>query len=157
MVKLRGSDEEHHSSEGQLWRVGEPDGETDLDTLLKSMNPILQDGEYVFCSINAQDRDSRDWISLEPISFFREVEGLTLVLRREVAEQANLPYGATFRMITLSVHSSLEAVGFLATITGKLAKSGISVNPISAYYHDHLFVPTARALAVMELLREFSR
>lgn len=136
-------------------------GETNLDILLKSINPILKDGEYVFCSINDQDRNDQDrhredWISLEPIAFFHEVEGLTLVLRREVAEQANLPYGATFRMITLSVHSSLEAVGFLATITGKLARSRISVNPISAYYHDHLFVPTAQALEVMELLREFS-
>lgn len=131
-------------------------GETNLDILLKSINPILKDGEYVFCSINDQDRHREDWISLEPIAFFHEVEGLTLVLRQEVAEQANLPYGATFRMITLSVHSSLEAVGFLAAITGKLAKSGISVNPISAYYHDHLFVPTAQVSKVMELLREFS-
>jgi uncharacterized protein len=131
-------------------------GETNLDILLKSINPLLKDGEYVFCSINDQDRHRKNWISLEPIAFFHEVEGLTLVLRQEVAEQANLPYGATFRMITLSVHSSLEAVGFLAAITGKLAKSGISVNPVSAYYHDHLFVPTARVSKVMELLREFS-
>jgi hypothetical protein len=60
-------------------------------------------------------------------------------------------------MITLSIHSSLEAVGFLAAITGKLADHNISVNPISAYYHDHLFVPAARAQAAMELLQEFSK
>lgn len=55
-------------------------GETDLAVLLKSMNPILQDGEYVFCSISHQNRD---WGKLDPICFFREDEGLTLVLRRE--------------------------------------------------------------------------
>lgn len=56
-----------------------------------------------------------------------------------------------------SVHSSLSAVGFLAAITGKLAERGISVNPVSAYDHDHLFVPVSRSDEVMELLQEFSR
>ncbi|MGL6341627.1 MAG: ACT domain-containing protein, partial [Waterburya sp.] len=42
-------------------------------------------------------------------------------------------------------------------ITGKLAEHGISVNPISAYYHDHLFVPASRAQEAMELLQELSR
>jgi len=59
---------------------------------------------------------------------------------------------SVFRMIALSVRSSLDAVGFLAAISQKLAEHEISVNAISAYYHDHLFVPTAQAERVMELL-----
>jgi hypothetical protein len=59
-------------------------------------------------------------------------------------------------MITLTVQSSLEAVGFLAAITTKLATHGISVNAISAYYHDHLFVPADKAEIAMRLLQEFS-
>ncbi len=128
-------------------------GEIDLAVLLKSMNPILREGEYVFCSISYPDND---WVRLNPICFFREDEGLTLVLRRESADQASLPYLSIFRMITLSVHSSLDAVGFLAAIASKLAKRGISVNPISAYYHDHLFVPASQASEVIKVLREFS-
>ena len=55
-------------------------------------------------------------------------------------------------MITLNVHSSLEAVGFLAAITARLAAAGMGVNPVSGFYHDHLFVPAERAAEAMEIL-----
>ena len=128
-------------------------GETNLTTLLKSMQPILRPGEYVFCSIDPQD--SR-YSSLDPICLFREDEGLTLILKREQADRVALSYTVVFSMITLSIHSSLEAVGFLAAVTHKLAQHDISVNAISAYYHDHLFVPASRGKETMMLLQEFS-
>ena len=56
-------------------------------------------------------------------------------------------------MITLAVHSSLEAIGFLAAITAQLADAGISVNAVSAFYHDHLFVPEHRASEALQLLQ----
>lgn len=79
---------------------------------------------------------------------------MTLILPRHQAEAAGLPYSAVFAMITLSVHSSLEAVGFLAAIATRLASHGISVNPVSAFYHDHLFVPVAQAETAIALLHE---
>jgi hypothetical protein len=59
-------------------------------------------------------------------------------------------------MITLEVHSSLEAVGFLAAIATRLAAAGIGVNPVAGYFHDHLFVPEARAEEAMRLLDELA-
>ena len=128
-------------------------GETNLKALLKSMQPVLCLGEYVFCSVNNQNHC---FSHLDPIGQFRENEGLTLILKREQADTANLSYTSAFSMITLSIHSSLEAVGFLAAITSKLAERDISVNPVSAYYHDHLFVPASRTQETMKLLQEFS-
>ena len=55
-------------------------------------------------------------------------------------------------MITLNVHSSLDAVGFLAAITTRLATAGMGVNPVSGYFHDHLFVPADRADEAMAIL-----
>ena len=125
-------------------------GELNLEQLLKSMQPVLQNGEYIFCSIDSQDHRCA---ALNPIGSFQEQEGLTLILPREEADAAGIFYASTFAMITLSVHSSLESVGFLATITSVLAQQEISVNPISAYYHDHLFVPIDRVNEAMSLLQ----
>ncbi|EPX55917.1 hypothetical protein D187_008172 [Cystobacter fuscus DSM 2262] len=129
-------------------------GETNLGVLLKSMKPVLREGEFVFITTR---RSLLEVAPLEPLGLFHEEEGLTLILPREKAEAAGLPYTAVFRMLTLSVHSSLEAVGFLAAITNRLAARGISVNPVSAYFHDHLFVPSARAEESLALLVEFAR
>lgn len=127
--------------------------EANLSVLLKSMQPILREGDYVFCTVKQFDHAQ----DLKPIGLFYEPEGLTLILPRQQADAAGLPYTSVFRMITLSVHSSLEAVGFLAAIASQLAANGISVNPVSAYYHDHLFIPAARANQAMQLLQELSR
>ena len=129
-------------------------GEDNLAKLLQNIKPEMHDGVFVYCSI-ATDKEIP--AVLRPVHMFREREGTTLVVRREAAESAGLPHQFASRLITLSVHSSLEAVGFLADITGRLAQAGISVNAVSAYYHDHLFVPEHRADEALRLLQELSR
>lgn len=81
---------------------------------------------------------------------------MTLVISAEVATQANLKFEGTFKQITLTVHSSLEAVGLTAAVATKLASCGISANVIAAYYHDHIFVQTEKAEQALSALKEFS-
>lgn len=126
-------------------------GETNLQRLLANMQPELLEGEFVFCSVSPQ---AYDQLCNRSIGWFREAEGVTIIVERSVAEDEDLDYEFISRMISLNIHSSLEAVGFLAAITSKLAGAGISVNIISAFYHDHLFVPTDRARAAMLLLED---
>ncbi|NEP01359.1 MAG: ACT domain-containing protein [Symploca sp. SIO2E9] len=128
-------------------------GQHDLEKLLASMEPKLQPEEYVFCTLPIEEAEK---VEVHPISTFIESEGVTLILRKQEATNAGLEFIYPCRMITLNIHSSLEAVGFLAAITTKLAKAGISVNPVSAYYHDHLFVPSNKVEMTMKLLAEFS-
>jgi hypothetical protein len=123
--------------------------ESDLQKLLATMKPELQPGEYVFVSANVEDSNiGQDAV----VGWFRESEGTTLILERSAAIAAGKEFSFPSRMITLTVHSSLEAVGFLAWITERLAAAGISVNAISAYYHDHLFVPLQKADQAMQIL-----
>ena len=124
-------------------------GETNLQSLLANMQPDLLEGEFVFCSVSPQ---AFDQLRICPIGNFREAEGITLIVERSIADDEGLDYEFVSRRITLNIHSSLEAIGFLAAITSKLADAGISVNTVSAFYHDHLFVPTDRANTVMRLL-----
>jgi hypothetical protein len=119
-------------------------GERNLDILLRSLAPSLQEGEFVFCT--------QPEIVGDPVCAFREPEGWTLVLRRAAAERLGIPFAYPCRMITLTVHSSLEAVGLLAEVATRFAARGISVNVVSAYYHDHLFVPVDRAEEAMAAL-----
>ncbi|MBT8146791.1 MAG: transporter, partial [Gammaproteobacteria bacterium] len=82
-------------------------GIVELDKLLNSLEPTLSDTEYVFLSI----KDGADYAHLEPLATFHEDEGLSLVVTRFNAEQAEIAFDSTFRLLTLKVHSSLEAVG----------------------------------------------
>jgi hypothetical protein len=128
-------------------------GETDLDALIAGMRPVLQDGVHVFCTLPP---GSAVPAGLDPVMTFREVEGGTLILREDEARQAGLESSFRCRMITLEIHSALEAVGFLAAITARLAAAGMGVNPVSAFHHDHLFVPADRAEEAMAILREMA-
>jgi hypothetical protein len=47
-------------------------------------------------------------------------------------------------------------VGLLATIAQALAAQNISVNVVSAYFHDHLFVPEGQAEAAIACLQELT-
>jgi hypothetical protein len=129
-------------------------GETDLKTLLASMTPELLAGTYVFVTLAPGVSQPE---GLEPIMLFREREGMTLILREENAKAAGLTASFRCQMVTLNIHSSLEAVGFLAAITTRLAAAGMGVNPISAFYHDHLFVPADRAEEALELLHQLAK
>lgn len=127
-------------------------GITALDELLRSMQPELLNGEMVFCTVAGQ---MADYVGLEPVAMIREREGLTLLVSKAQAEQQGWPVESCFRQISLSVHSSLEAVGLTAAVASCLAQRGISANVIAAYYHDHIFVPAhqaGQALAALQAL-----
>lgn len=127
-------------------------GETDIGKLLALLQPRLLDGDYVFCTIDEGAGQILD--SLTPLATYREDEGLSLLLLKQQADKAGLSYDSVFRGITLSVHSSLDAVGLTAAVAGRLAAHGISANVIAAHYHDHVFVPAQHADFALQLLTE---
>jgi hypothetical protein len=124
-------------------------GEMDLKILLATMQPVLLEARYVFCTVKQEQYDE---LALKPLGTFREQEGITLIITEEQASQAGLPYDSSWACISLMVHSSLSAIGFLSVLTSRLAQAHISVNAVSAFYHDHLFVPWESRETAMKVL-----
>ncbi|MFP3923411.1 ACT domain-containing protein [Pseudomonas sp. W5-36] len=124
-------------------------GETSLSALLRSMDPELNEGDYVFCTV----ADSGHVQGVEVIGSFREREGLTVILERSQAQHLGLASDYVMAWITLTVHSSLAAVGLTAAFASALGQAGISCNVVAGFYHDHLFVGKDDALEAMSTLR----
>lgn len=126
-------------------------GEKDLKALLKTMSPKLNEGDYVFCTVTTLNNINPK----EIISLFKEEEGWTVILNKALADKLNLNYSYIAAWITLTIHSSLEAVGLTAAFATALGNEGISCNVVAAYYHDHIFIAkkdTERAIATLKAL-----
>ena len=126
-------------------------GEKYLERLLKTLKPRLNVGSYVFCIVN----DLTMLRIEEIILFFKEQEGYTVIVKKEYAESLKLNYTFTAAWITLTVHSSLEAVGLTAAFSTALSAEGISCNVVAANYHDHLFIAENDAEKAMGILNNF--
>jgi uncharacterized protein len=125
-------------------------GETNLDMLLKTMKPFLNEGDYVFCTTTNK-------VNIEDVlMLFKENEGNTLILQKETADILDLPYSFVAAWITLTAHSSLAASGFTAAFSTALAKENISCNVVAAFYHDHIFVDKKDAEIAMKILVSLS-
>lgn len=129
------------------------DKENELASLIKNMNPILNEGVYVFCVI--PDWKS-DLIKLA-VCHFKEEEGITIVLKKEIADQQNLQYEFEGNWITLRVNSALNAIGLTAAVSQNLTEKGISSNMIAGFYHDHIFVPSTFGRAAVASLEALSK
>lgn len=128
-------------------------GEKKLDILLKAMKPKLNEGEFVFCEVESLKNIDID----EVLMTFKEQESITVILEKKIADKLHLKYAYISSWITLTVHSSLEAVGLTAAFSKALSENGISCNVVAAFYHDHIFVDQKDAVQAMEVLNKFSQ
>jgi uncharacterized protein len=123
-------------------------GETDLGAMLASLDVVREPGVFVVATILAGAE-----VPAGARAQVREREGLTVVLLREDAVAAGLEFTFESAWLTLTVHSSFEAVGLTAAFAARLAEDGIPANVLAGYHHDHLLVPAARADDAIAALR----
>lgn len=129
-------------------------GSTDLAQMLATLEATARPDTYVYTVVEPDHP-----VLVVAQVTVQEERGLTAVIRKQDAQTHNLDYEFECAWLTLTVHSSLEAVGLTAAFSTALGNAGISCNVIAGFYHDHLLVPVAdkdRALAVLAELRNAS-
>ena len=123
---------------------------SDLSVLLKTLEPALNPGVFVFASV-------KDGHAIDPaviVASIREPEGLSVITSEADAAISGLNPLFKCAWITLTVNSALEAVGLTAAFATALGRSGISCNVVAGAYHDHIFVPLESAQTAMQVLRQ---
>ena len=129
-------------------------GETDLQKLLGGIGPSLSEEMFAFATAESLE-DIPASVSI--IGSFNEDEGLTIIAPMEQVAQTGLVQSGPFAKISLSVHSSLTAVGLTAKITTALDQESISANIVAGFFHDHVFVPWKDRHAAMRVLGDLGQ
>ena len=121
----------------------------DLAMLLRSMEPVLNPGVFVFSMLTGAE----DLAAGDIVASVREPEGLSVIVPEQAALRVGLVPEFRCAWITLRVNSDLQAVGLTAAFAGALGQAGISCNVVAGTRHDHLFVPVERAQDALRTLQ----
>jgi len=113
-----------------------------------SLAPVLDAEVYTFATVSETESQKLN----RPLGFFREAEGISLICLLSEAQAKGLKHEGEFKKISLSINSSLHAVGLTARVSTALADCEIACNVVAGFYHDHFFVPSARADEAMKIL-----
>ncbi len=128
-------------------------GESDLGSILRTLEVNRRDGVFVFATVPLGES-----LPDVPLSaMVSEADGTSLVLTRQAADDAGLDYEFEAAWLSVVNHTSLEAVGVTASISTALAMKGIPCNVIAGFHHDHILVPhdqADEAMAAIDILRQ---
>lgn len=131
-------------------------GISDLDQLIRLMEPVLHPGVFVFVRVT----ELAQIPATQLLAMIREQESISAVLAEADAEVLGLTPLFRAAWISLKVHSDLQAVGLTAAFATALGTAGISCNVMAGALHDHIFVPfehAQRALSVLQALQQDAR
>ena len=109
--------------------------------MLSSLAVERRPGVFTFVSVSSVSPG----VLAEAHALVTEGAETTIVLPIDAAERAGHRVDVRLAWLTLTVQSSLEAVGLTAHVSARLAAEGIACNVLAGYHHDHLLVPVERA------------
>lgn len=123
-------------------------GETDLAKMLASLDVERRPGAFVYVAVAAPPPE----LLAAAHATVQEGDLTTLVLPADVAADAGLAVDLEMAWLSLTVQSSLEAVGLTAAFAAMLGAVDIPCNVLAGYHHDHILVPVDRAQDAIDAL-----
>lgn len=123
-------------------------GETDLDAMLASLAVARRPGVFTYIAVEVPTPG----LLASAHAIVKEGPLTTIVLPVDAAERAGQLVTVRFAWLSLTVQSSLEAVGLTAAISERLSRLDIPCNILAGYHHDHVLVPVERADDAIEAL-----
>jgi hypothetical protein len=127
-------------------------GEMDLSKMLASLDVERRSGVFTYVAVEVPTSE----LLADAHAMVDEGTLTTLVLPVESAQRAGLPIVVELAWLSLTVQSSLEAVGLTAAFSKILGDAGISCNVLAGFHHDHILVPVERADDAIAALRRVS-
>ena len=124
---------------GTLENMAAP-GETDLAAMVSALAVHRRPGVFAYIAVEVPTPG----LIAAAHAVVKEGRLTTIVLPVEAAERSGQATDAQFAWLTLTVQSSLDAVGLTAVVSARLAEIGIPCNVLAGYHHDHLLVPVDR-------------
>ena len=137
-------------------------GGTPIDEILAATELIVQPEQFILAGISPEMRVRLDAdfsaIKGEFFQYTVEADVLTLLVSdndwREISgHYPNAVVEGPLYIFTFSVAMDWQVVGFLAAVTGLLARAGIPLGAVCGYYRDHLFIDQKYAKQAEILLR----
>ena len=121
---------------------------SDLGELLRTMQPFLNPGVYVYTMAPADASIDASQV----VASIREPAGQSLIVEESLATKLGLEPALRCAWITLRVQSDLQATGFTAAFSTALGRAGVACNVVAGLAHDHIFVPVEQAEQAMRTL-----
>ena len=123
-------------------------GQTDLEAMLAKLAVERRPGVFTYVAVEVPTPG----LLAAAHAVITEGELTTIVLPVEAAERSGQPVAVRLAWLTLTVYSSLEAIGLTAAVSARLTERDISCNVLAGYHHDHLLVPVERVGDAIEAL-----
>jgi len=123
-------------------------GETDLDKMLASLRVERRPGVFAYVEVEVPTPG----LLAAAHAMVTEGKTTTLVVPVATARRAGLAVDLEMAWLSLTVQSSLEAVGLTAAFATTLGEVGIPCNVLAGYHHDHILVPVDRSQDAIDAL-----
>ncbi|HUS42458.1 MAG TPA: ACT domain-containing protein [Ilumatobacteraceae bacterium] len=115
-------------------------GETDLELMLATLAVQRRPGVFTYIAVEVPTPG----LIASAHAVIKEGRLTTIVLPVDAAERAGQKITGQFAWLTLTVQSSLDAVGLTAAVSESLTAIDVSCNVLAGYHHDHLLIPLDR-------------